>query len=333
MAEPAAAPAYTRRIAQQIDQYANTAALWKLPPIHHYWNRTHIVPRVETVFGTSSIFSAYFDALAGAARRRPGERTVLYSVGAGDCTVEIALAERLRAAGLEAARIVCLELSPLRLERARRLAAQRGVESLMEFAETDLNVWRAPEPVDVFIAHHTLHHLVELETVYDAIADAMTDASVFLTADMIGRNGHRRWPETLKWINHLWPVMPKRYRHNFQFNQVHDRYLDWDCSTSGFEGIRAQDVLPLLVERFGFDAFVGYGGIIDPFVERGYGQNLDPEDPADTAFIDFVEELNQTLLEAGWIKPTIMLAAFRKGVGRSRCHAGLSPERAVRIPD
>ncbi len=324
---------YANRVSQQIAQFATPAALWKLPPIYFYWNRKHIVPRVVDVFGTDSIFTAYFNALAAAAARKPGQRVVLYSIGAGDCTVEIGLAQRLAAEGTKDARIVCLELSPIRLDRARRVAASKGVAELMEFRVTDLNVWTAPEPVDVFIAHHTLHHLVELEAIYDAMYAAMTPESVFLTADMIGRNGHQRWPETLKWIDQLWAIMPKRYRQNFQFNQVHQRYLDWDCSTSGFEGIRAQDVLPLLVQRFGFDSFVGYGGIIDPFVERGYGQNFDPEDREDTSFIDLVEDLNQTLLETGRITPTIMMAAFRKEKGLSRTFGGVTPERACRYAD
>jgi hypothetical protein len=326
------AASYADRVTQQIHQFTNTAALWKLPPIYSYWNRKYVVPRVQRVSGAGSIFDAYFNAIATAAQAKGGKRTVLYSIGAGDCTVETMLAKRLRAAKITNARVICLELSPVRLERARRGATAMGVADLMEFEETDLNVWRASEPVEVFIAHHTLHHLVELETIYDAIKAAMTDESVFLTADMIGRNGHQRWPEALSWIEQLWAVMPDRYKLNFQFRSYHENYLDWDCSTSGFEGIRAQDVLPLLVERFGYDWFAGYGGVIDPFVERGYGQNLDPDDPADTGFIDLVENLNQTLLEAGKLTPTMMVASFRKGGGQSKVFAGLTPERSVRRP-
>ena len=75
---------------------------------------------------------------------------------------------------------------------------------------------------------------------------------------------------------------------------------------------------------------MGYGGVIDPFIERGYGQNFDPADPADTGFIDLVENLNQTLLEAGKLTPTMMIASFRKGVGQSKAPAGVTPERAIR---
>lgn len=321
---------YAERVSQQINQFANTSALWKLPPIYSYWSQKFIVPRLQAVSGYRSIFDAYFAAIADAAKKKAGKRAVLYSIGAGDCNVEITLAERLHKASIDNARIVCLELSPLRLLRAERQASSKQVSGLMEFRETDLNNWEAEEPVDVFIAHHTLHHLVELEIIYSAIYNAMTDESIFITADMIGRNGHQRWPEALLWIERLWRIMPDRYKLNFQFGAVHEDYLNWDCSKSGFEGIRAQDVLPLLVERFDFDWFLGYGGIIDPFVERGYGQNFDVGNEKDTGFIDFLENLNQTLLEAGQLTPTIMMAAFKKGQGGRKFFSNISPAGSIR---
>jgi SAM-dependent methyltransferase len=322
--------AYVKRVDEQVQQFANTEALWKLPAIYSYWNHKFIVPRLKDLAGTGSIHNVYLEALIAAARRNEGKRTVLYSVGAGDCTVETGLATKLQARGVTNACIVCLELSPGRLERARRNAAAQSVAHLMEFAETDLNTWSAPETVDVFIAHHSLHHLVELERIFDAMKAAMNEDSIFLTSDIIGRNGHQRWPETLHWIQHLWRIMPSRYRHNFQFNAVHDKYIDWNCAVSGFEGIRAQDVLPALTTRFGYDWFLGYGGIIDPFIERGYGHNFDPGNDYDTAFIDFVQDLNDTLLRTGEIRPTMMAAAFRKGDGTARHWSSLTVRQAVR---
>ena len=131
---------YVDRVTQQIQQYANTAALWKLPPIYSYWNCRYVIPRVQQASGVGSIFDTYFNAIATAAQAKGGKRAVLYSIGAGDCTVETMLAEKLRAAKIANARIVCLELSPVRLERARRGASAKGVADLMEFKETDLNL-------------------------------------------------------------------------------------------------------------------------------------------------------------------------------------------------
>ena len=42
------------------------------------------------------------------------------------------------------------------------------------------------------MAHHALRHIVELEHVIDAIAAGLVDRGVFVSFNMIGRNGHMR---------------------------------------------------------------------------------------------------------------------------------------------
>jgi hypothetical protein len=108
--------------------------------------------------------------------------------------------------------------------------------------------------------------------------------------------------------------------------------VNWDCSKSGFEGIRAQDILPLLLERFDFSHFLGFGGMIDPFIDRGYGHNLRVEKPEDLAFIDFVEALNDLLLDSGAITPTMAFGVARAGCEATEtiCWRGLTPRDSVR---
>ena len=321
---------YEDRVKQQIAQFADLGALWKPGNITQYWMKTWITPRMSEVFGVNGVFDLYATRFAEHIGKVPGRTARFVSIGSGDCQVEIRLAKRLKEMGKGPFTLTCTDISDVRLGRARQAAEQAGVQDCVEMKVVDLNDFKFDVQYDGVMAHHILHHIVNLEGLFGAIHDAMHADSVFLTADMIGKNGHMRWPETLAWIESLWQVMPARYRFNYQFNKVHEQYLDWDCSNKGFEGIRAQDILPLLVQRFGFDGFVGYGGVVDPFVERGYGRNLDEGRPEDRAFVDLVERLNQTLLETGRIKPTMMVAAMRRSGGAGRAYAGLTPEKAVR---
>src|SRR5689334_1941502 len=107
---------------------------------------------------------------------------------------------------------------------------------------------------------------------------------------IIGRNGHLRWPEALEIIQEFWPYLPPSHRSNHQLQRYEAMFEDWDCSIEGFEGIRAQDILPLLSERFHFDWFIPYGNVIDPFVERGFGHNFDANVDWDRDFIDRVHQ-------------------------------------------
>jgi hypothetical protein len=111
-------------------------------------------------------------------------------------------------------------------------------------------------------------------------------------------------------------------------------YENWDCSNEGFEGIRAQDILPLLVKNFNFELFVGFGNVISPFIDRGFGHNFDPEREWDRAFIDRVHERDEAEMRAGRIKPTQMLAVLRnEEVAEPKYHPPLTPEFCIRTPE
>jgi hypothetical protein len=133
----------------------------------------------------------------------------------------------------------------------------------------------------------------------------------FITADMIGRNGHMRWPEALSVVTALWDTLPDELKYNHHLDVTDHTFNNWDCChDGGFEGVRAQDILPLLVSRFQFDKFLAVENLTDVFCDRLYGPNYDPNVPAHTQFIDSLELLNSLLLELGVIKPTMMLAVL-----------------------
>ena len=85
--------------------------------------------------------------------------------------------------------------------------------------------------------------------------------------------------------------MPSRYKYNHQLKRFEELYENWDCSKEGFEGIRAQDILPLLLQTFRFEAFVAFGNLPDVFVDRGFGHNLDPTSQEDVDFVDRIGAL------------------------------------------
>ena len=143
-----------------------------------------------------------------------------------------------------------------------------------------------------------------------------------------------RWPEVEVIIRRLWKIMPDKYRTQHQFGKYHKEFVNWDCSKKGFEGIRAQDVLPLLKNYFDFKTFFAYGNLVDVFIERGYGHNLSPESEFDIAFIDLLEHLNEILIDSKTITPTMMIAKMtRKDVVLSseiQCYKHWTPDHCTR---
>jgi SAM-dependent methyltransferase len=328
-------PDYQRRVRAQIAQYAKPETLLKLPPIYHYWIANHIRPRMCTVFGVSNVL-LFYAGCAAEAFRQPGASRRVLSLGAGECVHEIALIKKLLEMGETDFTIEGLELSPARSDRARTNARKEELDKFLEIKEGDLNEWVPNREYSTVIAKDTLHHVVGLEHLFDSIHEALEDEGIFVTTDMIGRNGHMRWPEALEIIQGLWKFIPDHYKTNHQLKRVEREYVNWDCSKTGFEGIRAQDILPLLLKKFSFRSFLGFGNLPDIFIERGFGHNLSVDDPHDTGFIDFLEQLNSLLIDLGYLKPTMMYAAMmrrRPDAPSARCYRHWTPEFCVRAAD
>ena len=246
----------------------------------------------------------------------------------------MALAKSLTELGYDNFTIECMDINQVMFERGKQLASGQGVADKISFLQADFNLWQATKKYHLILANQSLHHVVELEHLYDHIKLALTDQGKFITSDVIGRNGHQRWPEAIDLLKPIWKNMPKRYKYNHAFRQFENRVINHDCSTEGFEGIRAQDVLPLLVERFDFELFIPFANIIMVFIDRMFGPNFDANNPEDLAFIDFIHELDEKHIAAGNIKPTQMLAVMGKQpvLENQPLYSAMSPKDAIRLP-
>ena len=301
---------YEARARQEVERFAQEEVVNDLPPIFHYWSNKYLRPRLET-FG----FSYPEDFFARQIERqiaKTGKTARVISIGAGNCDGELRIAGLLRERGIAEFTIECLDLTQAMLERGAARAQAEGMSSHFQFTCGDFNRWEPQGSYDVVMANQSLHHVVELENLFTAVHRAIGDDGIFATSDMIGRNGHMRWPEALKFVQAFWKELPDSYRYNLQLNWMSRKFRNWDNAREGFEGIRAQDILPLAIERFGFDFFYAHSNLIDPFVDRSFGPHFRVEREWDRDFIDRVQARDEAEIEAGRIKPTHVLAVMRR---------------------
>jgi SAM-dependent methyltransferase len=320
---------YARRAEQEIARFSGELDVNALPAIFHYWSNAYLRPQLQA-FGyehPEDFIAKEILAQADVIGRAPR----IISIGAGNCDAEVRIAGQLRRSGLDQFALECLDITPAMLERGRELATGASVADAMAFRRADFNHWRPDGHYDVVIANQSLHHVMSLEHLFDAIGEAIGNDGVFVTCDTIGRNGHQRWPEALAIVQEFWGELPSHRRYNLQLRRQEDVFLDWDCAGEGFEGVRAQDILPLLLDRFGFRLFLGYGNVIMPFVDRSFGHHFDADDPADRGFIDRIQARDDAAILAGEITPCGMFAVLcndRTSVAKVRAH--LTPAFCVR---
>jgi SAM-dependent methyltransferase len=322
--------AYAARMKEEIEHYREVENVHNLPEIFHVWSHQYVRTKMEAAFNVSSFDDFYTKYMLKFAAENPGRLVEIASLGAGNGDIEIGLAKVLREKGFDNFLFHCLDVNPHMLERGREMAAAAGLANWFSFEQVDAAHWN-PGPLAVVMAHQALHHFAELEAIFANVKAAIGDRGYFLTNDMIGRNGHLRWPEALAVVHDIWREMPDRYKYNHQLKRFESLYENWDCSKEGFEGIRAQDILPLLLKAFHFEAFAAYGNVIDIFVDRGFGHNFDPANPDDVAFIGKLGAMDEALLDSGKVKPCQMIAVMRGcPVANPSYYRHWSPEFCVR---
>ncbi|HEX5051222.1 MAG TPA: class I SAM-dependent methyltransferase [Planctomycetota bacterium] len=323
---------YERRLLREERTYADNSEVHDLPPIFHYWSHTYVRAMLMEA-GADHPDTFFANHLRQSAGRTGAKQPTFLSIGAGNCDTEVRLATRLLESGLRDFEIECLELNGGMLARGRAMAAASGVERHLVFTKTDFNRWRAGRRYDGVMANQSLHHVVQLEHLFDEVRGALADGAWFLASDMIGRNGHQRWPEALEEVRRFWRELPESHHFNHQRRRPEPEYVNRDCSSKGFEGIRSQDVLPELLRRFAMPVFVGFGNVIDVFVDRAFGPNFSVDSATDRAFVDGVHARDEELLASGALTPTHMFAVMSREPGPVIHHSrGLAPGRCVRAP-
>jgi SAM-dependent methyltransferase len=302
---------YEIRLQNEQTFYKDCSNVHELPDIFHYWSNKYLAPEMRS-FGFASpddFFAYYIKRFLS----NPGQRsTRIVSIGSGNCDLELDICKKLISSGLTDFSIECLDINEDMLERGRTAASDAGFADYLLFTRGDFNAWKPATKYEIVMANQSLHHVLNLEGLFDAAHRSLTSDGLFLVSDMIGRNGHMRWPEAMKKLKPFWDELPESYRFNRLLRRHEAQYINHDCSTEGFEGIRAQDILPLLLERFNFSFFFPYANIIFVFIDRPFGHNFDAEAEWDRDFIDRVHAVDEEGLLSGELKPTSMLAVLTK---------------------
>ena len=325
--------AYRSRLAAEEKAFTNRTTVHSLPPIFDYWSDKYVRPKLRAV-GFAGSVEVFTDSMKQQCERLKGHSARFLSIGSGNCDKEIEFALSLREAGHSQFIIDCLDLNESMLDRGRSAAAENGLSENMNPVQADLNDWRPLHEYDGVIASHVLHHVVNLEGLFLGIKRSLRLGGCFAIADVVGRNGHMRWPEALPIVQEFWRKLPPSYRYNHQLRRYEEVFEDRDCSAIGFEGIRSQDILPLLTENFYFQRFVAFGNVVFPFIDRSFGPNFDASAKWDREFIDAVHQRDEEDMIQGRIKPTQIFAVVGTTAGELPIfQAPFSPAFCVRRPE
>ncbi|MFZ5645000.1 MAG: class I SAM-dependent methyltransferase [Bacillota bacterium] len=296
---------YTNKIYNEINNYKNIEVVHDLPDSFHYITNRYIKNLILEKFNIGSFDEMVIKHIN--ALKSEKNKIEILSLGSGNGDFEIKTA--LQAPNCF---FTCYELNPYMINRAYQSAKDYNVEDAFNFVEVDINKVKIDKCFDMVIANQSLHHFVALEHIFKEISKCMTTDSIFLVNDMIGRNGHLFWDSTLDICNRIWAILPKSLKYNHQLKKVFDKRIQIDYSAGSFEGVRAQDILPLLDRVFNFKEFGVFFCLVNRFIDRDFGHNFDINNEMHKAILDAIWHIDDFCLKNKILKPVQMFASLVK---------------------
>jgi SAM-dependent methyltransferase len=212
----------------------------------------------------------YFERIARLSATKPLR---ILSILAGAARIEQQLIEFCKGE----VDITLLDASPDLIERAAgRLSSVRaGVRVDCLIGDINAGLPGAGE-FDIIVCVSALHHVANLEDVLFQINERLApDGEFWNIGEQIGRNGNRLWPGALAAANEAFGKLPERLRKNAHTGRIDTLISDRDFSRGCFEGIRSEELEPLLEAYLVPEHVFKRNSFLWRLVDATYSDNFD----------------------------------------------------------
>jgi SAM-dependent methyltransferase len=166
------------------------------------------------------------------------------------------------------------------LTKARR---QFSPAASVEFLVGDINkIGEMGKEWDIIMCVSGLHHVVELERVVSFISQSLAkDGEFWLIGEYVGKSGNRLHHAAQMEADRIFSTLPPKYRFNQHLNSI-DMYLPRnDYSIDCFEGIRADEIEPIIASQFYPKHIDKNNSFLWRLVNLAYADNYDLRDEKD----------------------------------------------------
>ena len=157
-----------------------------------------------------------------------------------------------------------------------------------------------------------LHHVVEIEHVVQTVIELLVrNGEFWIIGEAIGRNGNQLWPEALDAANGVFSLLPERFRLNAFTGNVDSMVPETDFSANSFEGIRSEEIEPLLSRYFDPVEMWRRNCFLWRLVNPAYFHNYDLNNQEDRHLVLSLVAAEYNLWKSGG-RPTESHSVYRK---------------------
>jgi SAM-dependent methyltransferase len=242
----------------------------------------------------------------------------ILSIGCGFGGHELMIARALR----KPFEIVAVDLNDMIFREAQRRADAEGLN--IRFQSIDLNFLDLqPASFDVIYAIASIHHVLNLEHLFETLHRGLSSGGRFILLDIIGQRQVLFWKENVAFAAKMVRKMPRQFRpvsenswkrwlRGFDPYSILPRYAD-PSDQIGMEGIRQDEIESLLGRHFQAEKAFRYNAFMRLICTNPHlGPLLDPAIPDHRRFLETLINTDYQQVQSGKLRATELFGVFTR---------------------
>ena len=231
--------------------FSQSSNWWIIPQVRARWN--FLITGNTLVNYKEHLATTYF-------KEKKGVRVL--SLGAGTCSHELELAT-FEPFG----EIVCLDMAENRLQQAKEIAKERGLENIQFICSDFKDYAFPPNYFDMVLFNASLHHFENVEQLLSIqVKSTLKSGGILVINEYVGPNRLQYPKGQIKAINEALQLIPSVYRKRFKTNLPKSNYYGsgvWRMIMADpSECVDSHSILPSIHAHFTILEEKSYGGNI-----------------------------------------------------------------------
>lgn len=242
------------------------------------------------------------------------DRGRILTIGCGDGELERHLLLLGAAQAIDA-----LDISPGRVETARRRAAEEGLDRVTYYVS---DAEKDPLPGSGYSAvffDSSLHHMADLESLLPRVSEVLAPGGLVIANEYVGPNRFALSAREEEVLRSVFLLIPERYRRSLRSGDrgalLTEPWIPDPAEVARVdpsEAIRSADIPGALKRYFDIVEHNDAGGTLLHYVLESIVGNFRADDPAGRAMLELLFTIEDTLLATGELRSHFALIIARK---------------------
>jgi hypothetical protein len=156
----------------------------------------------------------------------------------------------------------------------------------------------------MIFAHAVLHHVINLEMLFDQIAQGLNRGGILHLVEVIGQNRRLLWEENERFVNLLLDALPHEITEGSRVQVAYEH--------EGMEGVRQEEILSILRERFEPLYEYTHGSFMRYVcTDDRLGRYLNPDHKMGKRYLDLLIDIDRSTVRNGILRPLEVWGIYR----------------------